>query len=220
MWALSIRWFAQRRNWGTTACVHSASYPSFCPYHLSANQHFYWARPRMSNATQINLRSVSVLMIPKRSPKSFQKHWLAMKSLPNPFGQAAKWRRKSHHIRHTAKLSQKSFFRSVFPQSLVGRCISHPFFPLSLLKFQFYSFFPPPHANCIDSSLIQLLLLITLCCFWGGNFIDVPIIWSAQTWECGGWTVSGLKVKYTITFCFLLIRSLQMSHSLAGGRWI
>ena len=142
MWALSIRWSAQRRNWGTTACVHSASYPSFCPSHLSANQHFYWARPRMSNATQINLRSVSVLMIPKRNPKSFQKHWLAMKSLPNSFGQAAKWRRKSRHIRHTAKLSQKSFFSPVFPQSLVGRCISHPFFPLSLLKFQFYSFFP------------------------------------------------------------------------------
>lgn len=38
--------------------------------------------------------------------------------------------------------------------------------------------------------------------------------------DVGMWEVGSkcLKVKYTITFCFLLIRSLQMSHSLAGGR--
>lgn len=70
------------------------------------------------------------------------------------------------HTTYSKTLS-KSFFSPVFPQSLVGCCILHPLFPLPLLKFQFHSFFPPPHANCIDSSLIQLFLLITLCCFFG-----------------------------------------------------
>ena len=70
------------------------------------------------------------------------------------------------HTTYSKTLS-KSFFSPVFPQSLVGCCISHPLFPLPLLKFQFPSFFPPPHADCVDSGLIQLFLLITLCCVFG-----------------------------------------------------
>lgn len=45
------------------ACLLS----SFCPSHLSANQHFYWARPRMSSATQIKSlgQSPVLIMYPK-----------------------------------------------------------------------------------------------------------------------------------------------------------